>query len=30
MREADVAIWFGPPTQQDLIQRKLFTAHYHV
>jgi DNA-binding transcriptional LysR family regulator len=30
MREADVAIWFGPPTQQDLIRRKLFTVHYHV
>jgi DNA-binding transcriptional LysR family regulator len=30
MREADVAIWFGPPTQQDLVRRKLFTAHYHV
>lgn len=30
MREADVAIWFGAPTQQDLIRRKLFTVHYHV
>lgn len=30
MREADVAIWFGPPTQQDLIRRKLFTVHYHL
>ncbi len=30
MREADVAIWFGPPTQQDLVRRKLFTVHYHV
>lgn len=30
MREADVAIWFGAPTQQDLVRRKLFTAHYHV
>jgi DNA-binding transcriptional LysR family regulator len=30
MREADVAIWFVAPTQQDLIRRKLFTAHYHV
>jgi DNA-binding transcriptional LysR family regulator len=30
MREADVAIWFGPPTQQDLVRRRLFTAHYHV
>ncbi len=23
MREADVAIWFGPPTHQDLVRRKL-------
>jgi DNA-binding transcriptional LysR family regulator len=30
MREADVAIWFGAPTQQDLVRRKLFTAHYHI
>lgn len=30
MREADAAIWFGPPTQQDLVRRKLFTVHYHV
>jgi DNA-binding transcriptional LysR family regulator len=30
MREADVAIWFGPPTQQDFVRRKLFTVHYHV
>src|SRR5262249_22738371 len=30
MREADVAIWFGPPTQQDLVRRKLFTVHYHI
>ena len=30
MREADVAIWFNAPTQQDLVRRKLFTAHYHV
>jgi DNA-binding transcriptional LysR family regulator len=30
MREADVAIWFGPPTHQDLVRRKLFTVHYHV
>ena len=29
MREADVAIWFGPPTQQDLVRRKLFTVHFH-
>ena len=30
MREADVAIWFTPPTQQDLVRRRLFTAHFHV
>jgi DNA-binding transcriptional LysR family regulator len=30
MREADVAIWFGPPTHQDLVRRKLFTAHFNV
>lgn len=30
MREADVAIWFGAPTQQDLVRRKLFTVHYHI
>jgi DNA-binding transcriptional LysR family regulator len=30
MREADVAIWFGAPTQQDLVRRRLFTAHYHI
>jgi DNA-binding transcriptional LysR family regulator len=30
MREADVAIWFQQPTQGDLIQRKLFTVHFHV
>jgi DNA-binding transcriptional LysR family regulator len=30
MREADVAIWFGQPAQQDLIRRKLFTVHYHI
>ncbi len=30
MREADVAIWFGPPTQQDLVRRRLFTVHFHV
>ena len=29
MREADVAIWFGAPTQQDLVRRRLFTVHYH-
>ncbi|MBZ0216876.1 MAG: LysR family transcriptional regulator [Fimbriimonadaceae bacterium] len=30
MREADVAIWLQPPTQPDLIQRKLFTVHFHI
>ena len=30
MREADVAIRFHPPAQQDLIQRRLFRVHYHI
>jgi DNA-binding transcriptional LysR family regulator len=30
MREADVAIRFGQPTQPDLVQRKLMTVHHHV
>ncbi len=30
MREADVAIRLRLPTQPDLIQRRLFTVHYHV
>lgn len=30
MREADVAIRLHQPTQPDLIQRKLFTVHFHV
>jgi DNA-binding transcriptional LysR family regulator len=30
MREADVGIWLKPPTQGDLIQRRLFTVHLHV
>jgi DNA-binding transcriptional LysR family regulator len=30
MREADVGIWLQPPTQGDLIQRRLFTVHLHV
>lgn len=30
MREADVGIWLLPPTQGDLIQRRLFTVHLHV
>lgn len=30
MREADVAIRLRRPTQPDLIQRKLFTVHFHV
>lgn len=29
MREADVAIRFRMPPQPDLIQRRLFTVHYH-
>jgi DNA-binding transcriptional LysR family regulator len=29
MREADVAIRLRRPEQQDLIQRRLFTVHYH-
>ena len=29
-READVAIRLRQPVQPDLIQRKLFTVHYHV
>ncbi len=28
--EAHVAIWLRPPTQADLIQRRLFTVHLHV
>jgi len=30
MRQADVAIRLRAPTQPDLIQRKLFTLHFHV
>jgi DNA-binding transcriptional LysR family regulator len=30
MREADVAIRLNPPTQQDLIQRRLMTVHTHL
>src|SRR5919205_1181517 len=29
MREADVAIRLRQPTQPDLIQRKLFSLHFH-
>lgn len=29
MREADVAIRMRQPTQPDLIQRRLFTVHFH-
>jgi DNA-binding transcriptional LysR family regulator len=29
-READIAIRLRAPVQADLIQRKLFTAHYHL
>ena len=28
MRQADVAIWFREPKQNDLIRRPLFTVHY--
>ena len=30
MREADVALRMGQPTQADLIQRKLLTIHHHI
>lgn len=30
MRQADVALRLRAPTQPDLIQRKLFTVHFHV
>jgi DNA-binding transcriptional LysR family regulator len=30
MREADVAIRLAPPTQPDLVQRRLMTVHTHV
>jgi DNA-binding transcriptional LysR family regulator len=30
MRQADVAIRLRAPTQPDLIQRKLFTVHFHL
>ena len=30
MRQADVAIRLRQPTQPDLVQRKLFTVHFHV
>lgn len=30
MREADVAVRLRQPTQPDLIQRRLFTVHFHV
>lgn len=30
MREADIAIWLRAPSQPDLVQRKLFTVHFHV
>src|SRR3984893_19516052 len=30
MREADVAIRLRQPTQPDLTQRTLFSAHFHV
>lgn len=30
MREADIAIRLWPPTQPDLVQRKLMTVHFHL
>ena len=30
MREADIELRFQPPTQNDLIRRKLFVVHNHV
>lgn len=30
MREADIGIRFNPPTQPDLIQKRLYTVHTHV
>ncbi len=30
MREADVAIRLHRPTQSEMIQRKLFTVHFHI
>jgi DNA-binding transcriptional LysR family regulator len=30
MREADVAIRLQPPSQNDLVRRKLFTVHNHI
>ena len=30
LRQADVAIWLRQPSQNDLIQRRLFTVHFHV
>jgi DNA-binding transcriptional LysR family regulator len=30
MREADVALRMSPPTQADLVQRRLMTLRYHV
>ncbi len=30
MRQADVAIRLQKPTQPDLIQRRLFTVHFHI
>ena len=29
MRDADVALWLRRPAQPDLIQRRLFTVHFH-
>ncbi len=30
MREADLALRLSPPTQADLVQRRLLTVHHHI
>ncbi|MEP0940300.1 MAG: LysR family transcriptional regulator [Rhizobiaceae bacterium] len=30
MRQADCAIWLRQPLQSDIVQRRLFTVHFHV
>ena len=30
MREADIAIWLHLPAQGELVQRRLFTVHFHL
>lgn len=29
-RQADCAVWFRKPAQGDLVQRRLFTVHFHI